>query len=225
MIIEVQNLKKIYRTDAVETTAVDGVNFTLSERQFTSTMSPSGCGKSTLLHILGLIDSPSHGTYYLLGEDVSRCPETKRAALRKTHVGFVFRSFKILDELAVYEKVELPLHYAKTPNAKRKSRVEAALERMNITHRHGHLPTQLSGGQQQHVAVARALVHKPKLILADEPTGNLDSEHGDEVMKLNNESTTILVVVTHSAPNATFSDRVVSVLDGKIASDKTRNGQ
>jgi putative ABC transport system ATP-binding protein len=228
MIIETQDLKKIYRTDVVETTAVDGVNFTLSEGQFVSIMGPSGCGKSTLLHILGLIDTPSHGIYRFLGEDVSKYPEAKRAAIRKAHIGFVFQSFNLIDELTVYENVELPLHYAKVPHAERKPRVEAVLERMNITHRRSHFPAQLSGGQQQRVAVARALVNKPNLILADEPTGNLDSEHGDEVMKLltrlNDEGTTILMV-THSAANAAVSKRIVSVLDGKIVSDKNQSRQ
>jgi putative ABC transport system ATP-binding protein len=228
MIIETQGLKKIYRTDIVETTAVDGVDFTLKEGQFASIMGPSGCGKSTLLHILGMIDSPTDGVYRFLGEDVSRYPEARRAKIRKAHIGFVFQSFNLIDELTVYENVELPLVYADVPRAERKPRVDAALERMDIAHRRGHFPAQLSGGQQQRVAVARALVNKPNLILADEPTGNLDSEHGDEVMqlllKLNGEGTTILMV-THSAANAAFSNRVVSVLDGKIVSDKIQARQ
>jgi putative ABC transport system ATP-binding protein len=228
MIIETQDLKKIYRTDVVETTAVDGVNFTLDEGQFVSIMGPSGCGKSTLLHILGLIDSPTEGTYRFLGEDVSRYPESRRAKIRKANIGFVFQSFNLIDELTVYENVELPLVYADVPRAERKPRVEAVLERMDITHRRDHFPAQLSGGQQQRVAVARALVCQPKLILADEPTGNLDSEHGDEVMKLllklNQEGTTILMV-THSAANATFSNRIVSMLDGKVVSDKSQGRQ
>jgi putative ABC transport system ATP-binding protein len=225
MIIETQDLKKVYRTDVVETTAVNGVNFTLTEGQFVSIMGPSGCGKSTLLHILGLIDTPSSGTYRFLGEDVSRYSEARRAKIRKAHIGFVFQSFNLIDELTVYENVELPLVYADVPRSERKPRVDAALERMDIAHRRGHFPAQLSGGQQQRVAVARALVNKPNLILADEPTGNLDSEHGDEVMnlltKLNSEGTTILMV-THSAANAAISRRIVSVLDGKIVSDKPR---
>jgi putative ABC transport system ATP-binding protein len=223
MIIETQNLKKIYRTDVIETTAVDDVNFSLSPGQFVSVMGPSGCGKSTLLHILGLIDSPSGGTYRFMGEDVSGYPENKRAKIRKAHIGFVFQSFNLIDELTVYENVELPLVYGNVAAHERKSRVEEVLEKMDIGHRRGHFPAQLSGGQQQRVAVARALVNRPNVILADEPTGNLDSEHGDDVMKmllkLNEEGTSILMV-THSATNAAFSSRIVSLLDGKIVSDK-----
>ena len=223
MIIETENLKKIYRTDVVETTAVDGVNFSLTEGQFVSIMGPSGCGKSTLLHLLGLIDTLSDGRYRFLGEDVSGYPERKRARIRKAHIGFVFQSFNLIDELTVYENVELPLVYAEVPVGERKGRVESVLERMDIAHRRDHFPAQLSGGQQQRVAVARALVNKPSLILADEPTGNLDSEHGEEVMKmllkLNEEGTSILMV-THSAPNAAYSNRIVNLLDGKIVSDK-----
>jgi putative ABC transport system ATP-binding protein len=223
MIIETENLKKIYRTDVVETTAVDDVNFTLSPGQFVSVMGPSGCGKSTLLHVLGLIDSPSGGRYRFMGEEVAGYPESKRAKIRKAHIGFVFQSFNLIDELTVYENVELPLIYAGVAAHDRKSRVETVLEKMDIGHRRGHFPAQLSGGQQQRVAVARALVNRPNVIFADEPTGNLDSEHGDEVMKmllkLNEEGTTILMV-THSATNAAFSGRIVSLLDGKIVSDK-----
>jgi putative ABC transport system ATP-binding protein len=224
MIIETENLKKIYRTDVVETTAVDDINFTLSPGQFVSVMGPSGCGKSTLLHVLGLIDSPSGGRYRFMGEDVSGYTENKRAKIRKAHIGFVFQSFNLIDELTVYENVELPLIYAGVAAHERKGRVETVLEKMDIGHRRGHFPGQLSGGQQQRVAVARALVNRPNVILADEPTGNLDSEHGDEVMKmllkLNEEGTTILMV-THSATNAAFSGRIVSLLDGKIVSDKS----
>ncbi len=223
MIIETQNLKKIYRTDVVETTAVNDINFTLGEGEFVSIMGPSGCGKSTLLHILGLIDSPSGGAYRFLGEDVSGYPESRRALIRKQHIGFVFQSFNLIDELTVRENVELPLVYANTPASERRSRVDAVMEKMDIAHRKDHFPAQLSGGQQQRVAVARALVNKPNLILADEPTGNLDSEHGDEVMKmllkLNEEGTTILMV-THSPSNAAFSSRIVNLLDGHVVSDK-----
>jgi putative ABC transport system ATP-binding protein len=186
-------------------------------------MGPSGCGKSTLLHLLGLIDTPSEGRYRFLGEEVSGYPERKRARIRKANIGFVFQSFNLIDELTVHENVELPLVYAHVPHGERKGRVESVLEKMDIAHRRDHFPAQLSGGQQQRVAVARALVNKPSLILADEPTGNLDSEHGEEVMKmllkLNEEGTTILMV-THSAPNAAYSNRIVQLLDGKIVSDK-----
>jgi putative ABC transport system ATP-binding protein len=223
MIIETVDLKKIYRTDVVETTAVNGINFRLKEGEFVSIMGPSGCGKSTLLHILGLIDSPSGGAYRFLGEDVAGYPESKRAQIRKSNIGFVFQSFNLIDELTVRENVELPLVYANTPASERRARVDAVMEKMDIVHRKDHFPAQLSGGQQQRVAVARALVNKPKLILADEPTGNLDSEHGDEVMKmlmkLNREGTTILMV-THSPSNAAFSSRIVSLLDGHLVSDK-----
>jgi putative ABC transport system ATP-binding protein len=223
MIFETENLTKIYRTEVVETTAVDEINFSLSPGQFVSVMGPSGCGKSTLLHILGLIDSPSGGRYRFMGEEVAGYPESKRAKIRKAHIGFVFQSFNLIDELTVYENVELPLIYAGVAAHERKGRVETVLEKMDIGHRRGHFPAQLSGGQQQRVAVARALVNRPNVILADEPTGNLDSEHGDDVMKmllkLNEEGTSILMV-THSATNAAFSGRIVSLLDGKIVSDK-----
>jgi len=224
MIIETRGLRKVYRTEVVETTAVDDVNFSLSEGQFVSVMGPSGCGKSTLLHILGLIDSPSAGEYRFLGEDVSSYPERKRARIRKANIGFVFQSFNLIDELTVYENVELPLVYSGVAAHERRGRVDAVLEKMDIGHRRAHFPAQLSGGQQQRVAVARALVNKPNLILADEPTGNLDSEHGEDVMKmllkLNEEGTSILMV-THSATNAAYSGRIVNLLDGKIVSDKT----
>lgn len=223
MIIETRGLKKAYRTDTVETTAVDGVDFSLDEGQFVSIMGPSGCGKSTLLHILGLIDTPTEGSYRFLGEDVAGHPERRRAGIRKAHIGFVFQSFNLIDELTVYENVELPLIYGGVAAADRRGRVEEALEKMDIGHRGRHFPAQLSGGQQQRVAVARAIVGKPNLILADEPTGNLDSEHGEEVMKiltrLNDEGTTILMV-THSADNAAYSRRIVNLVDGKIVSDK-----
>ncbi|HEV2701271.1 MAG TPA: ABC transporter ATP-binding protein [Steroidobacteraceae bacterium] len=224
MIIETRDLKKIYRTDAVETTAVDGLDFSLAEGQFVSIMGPSGCGKSTLLHILGMIDSPTEGSYRFLGEDVSGYPERRRAGIRKAHIGFVFQSFNLIEELTVYENVELPLVYGGVAAHDRRSRVEAVLEKMDIGHRSGHFPAQLSGGQQQRVAVARAIVNNPNLILADEPTGNLDSEHGEEVMKiltkLNDEGTTILMV-THSADNAAYSRRIVNLIDGKVVSDKS----
>ena len=219
MIIETEGLQKLYRTELVETTALDAVNLEVDDGQFVSIMGPSGCGKSTLLHILGLIDSPTDGTYRFLGEDVSRYPESRRARIRKQNIGFVFQNFNLIDELTVYENVELPLVYARVPVGDRKPKVDAVLERMDIAHRRDHFPAQLSGGQQQRVAVARAVVNKPNLILADEPTGNLDSVNGDEVMKslsrLHDEGTSILMV-THSADNAAYSQRTIRMLDGKI---------
>jgi putative ABC transport system ATP-binding protein len=224
MLIETENLKKLYRTELVETTALDEVDLQVEQGQFVSIMGPSGCGKSTLLHVLGLIDTPSDGKYRFLGEDVSGYAERQRAAIRKKNIGFVFQSFNLIDELNVYENVELPLVYAKTPASERQKKVDAVLERMDIGHRRYHFPAQLSGGQQQRVAVARAIVNQPHLILADEPTGNLDSEHGNEVMqilvRLNEEGTSILMV-THSPENAAFSERTIRMLDGKVlAEDK-----
>ena len=220
MIIDTENVTKIYRTDEVETTALDKINLQLEEGQFVSIMGPSGCGKSTLLHVLGLIDDLSDGAYRFMGEDVSRYSERKRSVIRKRNIGFVFQSFNLIDELTVSENIELPLIYNKTPSPERKQRVEAVLEKMDITARRNHFPRQLSGGQQQRVAVARAIINQPKLILADEPTGNLDSEHGTEVMKLlvklNEEGTTILMV-THSMENASYSGRVIQLYDGRIA--------
>jgi putative ABC transport system ATP-binding protein len=222
MIIETQNLRKLYRTELVETTALDSVTLTVQPGEFVSIMGPSGSGKSTLLHIVGLIDTPTDGTYRLLGEDVSGYAERQRAALRKRNIGFVFQSFNLIDELTVYENVELPLIYTKVPARERRTKVDAVLERMDVAHRRDHLPGQLSGGQQQRVAVARAIVHRPNLILADEPTGNLDSEHGAEVMKflaaLHEEGTSILMV-THSQENAAYAERIIRMLDGRILAD------
>jgi len=219
MIIETRDLNKLYRTDLVETTALDAVSLDVDDGQFVSIMGPSGCGKSTLLHILGLIDSPSGGSYRFLGEDVSRYPESRRARIRKKNIGFIFQSFNLIDELTVYENVELPLVYGGTAAGDRKGKVEEVLERMDIAHRRSHFPAQLSGGQQQRVAVARAVVNRPNLILADEPTGNLDSVNGNEVMqillKLHDEGTSILMV-THSAENAAYSQRTIRMLDGKV---------
>jgi putative ABC transport system ATP-binding protein len=219
MIIETSNLTKIYRTEEVETTALDAIEFHLEEGQFVSVMGPSGCGKSTLLHILGLIDNPTEGSYLFLGEEVSNYSESKRAALRKANIGFVFQSFNLIDELTVYENIELPLIYNKTPANERKEKVEKVLEKLDMESRSKHFPRQLSGGQQQRAAVARAIVNEPNLILADEPTGNLDSKNSHEVMdmlsKLNEEGTTILMV-THSEEMAGFSSSVIQLLDGKI---------
>jgi putative ABC transport system ATP-binding protein len=230
MIIDAENVTKTYRTEEVETTALDKISLRLEEGQFVSIMGPSGCGKSTLLHVLGLIDDLSEGTYRFMGEDVSRYSERKRSVIRKRNIGFVFQSFNLIDELTVYENIELPLLYNKMPSQERKQRVEAALEKMDITARRNHFPRQLSGGQQQRVAVARAIINQPNLILADEPTGNLDSEHGSEVMKmlvkLNHEGTTILMV-THSKENASYSSRVIQLHDGRMltATEAKANGQ
>jgi len=222
MIIEISNLTKIYRTEEVETTALDAIKFSLEEGQFVSVMGPSGCGKSTLLHILGLIDNPSEGSYKFLGEEVSKYSEAKRASIRKTNIGFVFQSFNLIEELTVYENIELPLIYNKTPAQERKTKVEKVLEKLDMAPRGKHFPRQLSGGQQQRAAVARAIVNEPNLILADEPTGNLDSKNGHEVMKmlskLNEEGTTILMV-THSEEMADYSGSVIQLLDGKIVSE------
>ena len=222
MIIKTEGLAKLFRTDEVETTALDAINLEIAEGEFTSIMGPSGCGKSTLLHILGLIDNPDGGKYWFLGQEVAKYSERQRAMLRKENIGFVFQSFNLIDELTVYENVELPLIYTKTPAAQRHKKVEAVLEKMNMAHRMKHFPQQLSGGQQQRVAVARAIVNSPNLILADEPTGNLDSEHGADVMRilsaLNDEGTTI-VMVTHSPEDAAVGKRIVRVLDGEIVSE------
>ncbi|GAB1264148.1 ABC transporter ATP-binding protein [Aurantivibrio infirmus] len=225
MIISTNNLSKIFRTEEVETTALDGINLEVNDGEFVALMGPSGCGKSTLMHILGLIDNPSGGTYTFLDTEVASFPERKRALLRKANIGFVFQSFNLIDELTVYENVELPLIYNNVPASQRKIQVEAVLTKMDMGHRLKHFPLQLSGGQQQRVAVARAIVNNPKLILADEPTGNLDSEHGEEVMKilrqLNEEGSTI-VMVTHSEHDAGYADRIVRLLDGKIISEHSR---
>jgi putative ABC transport system ATP-binding protein len=225
MIIETENVTKIYRTEEVETTALDRIDLKLEKGEFVSIMGPSGCGKSTLLHVLGLIDDLSGGTYRFLGEDVSRYSERKRSVIRKRNIGFVFQSFNLIDELTVSENIELPLIYNKMPSHERKARVETVLEKMDITARRNHFPRQLSGGQQQRVAVSRAIINQPNLILADEPTGNLDSEHGAEVMKmlvkLNEEGTTILMV-THSRENASYSSRVIQLHDGRIVLGEAR---
>ena len=219
MIISTQGLTRIFLTEEVKTTALQEVKLEINEGEFVSLMGPSGCGKSTLLHILGLIDNPSSGSYKFLGEEVADYPESRRTQIRKANIGFVFQSFNLIDELTVFENVELPLIYNGTPHGERTKRVEAVLEKMDMSHRMKHFPLQLSGGQQQRAAVARAIVNSPKLILADEPTGNLDSEHGEDVMnilrQLNEEGASI-VMVTHSEHDAGFAGRVVQLLDGKI---------
>lgn len=220
--IKTTNLQKVFSTEEIETTALNGIDLEIKDGEFVAIMGPSGCGKSTLLNILGLLDNPSDGSYNFYDNEVAGMSERQRAQLRKGNIGFVFQSFNLIDELTVFENVELPLLYLKTPTAERKIKVEAALERMNMMHRRNHFPQQLSGGQQQRVAIARAVVAKPKLILADEPTGNLDSANGEDVMKLlqelNNEGTTI-AMVTHSPYDSGFAHKVINLFDGKIVTE------
>lgn len=217
--IQVNNLTKVFRTDEVETIALNGVSFDVKEGEFVAIMGPSGCGKSTLLNILGLLDNPSSGTYLFDGRDVGSLKERERTSVRKGEIGFVFQSFNLIDELNVEENIELPLTYLNIKASERKERVQAIMKRMAISHRAKHFPHQLSGGQQQRVAIARAVVFNPKLILADEPTGNLDSKNGQEVMRLltelNQEGTTI-VMVTHNDHDATYANRTMHLFDGKI---------
>ena len=217
--IKTENLQKIFRTDEVETWALNEVSIEINEGEFVAVMGPSGCGKTTLLNILGLLDNPTEGSYLLNGTDVSKFTENQRTSLRKGVIGFVFQSFNLIDELNVYENIELPLLYMRIPASQRKERVKEAMNRMAISHREKHFPQQLSGGQQQRVAIARAVVANPKLILADEPTGNLDSRNGAEVMNLltdlNREGTTI-VMVTHSQHDAGFAGRTINLFDGKV---------
>ena len=215
-------LEKIFRTEEVETLALSKVSIEVKEGEFVAIMGPSGCGKSTLLNILGLLDNPTTGEYYLNGIEVSRYTEAQRTKLRKGIIGFVFQSFNLIDELNVYENIELPLLYMGVSATERKKKVQEAMERMAIVHREKHFPQQLSGGQQQRVAIARAVVANPKLILADEPTGNLDSKNGQEVMnllsELNKEGTTI-VMVTHSQHDAGFASRIINLFDGKVVTE------
>ncbi len=220
--LKTTNLTKIFRTDEVETTALHNVSFQIQTGEFVAIMGPSGCGKSTLLNILGLLDNPSNGDYYFMGQEVSKFSEKMRANLRKKNIGFVFQNFNLIDDLNVYENVELPLIYLGMSSSERKKRVEATLEQMQIMHRRKHFPLQLSGGQQQRVAVARAVVASPHLILADEPTGNLDSAHGEEVMNLLatlNQSGTTIIMVTHSQHDAEFSQRIIRLFDGQIVNE------
>lgn len=217
--IKTVNLQKIFKTEEVQTWALNNVNIEVKEGEFVAVMGPSGCGKSTLLNILGLLDNPSGGEYYLNGKEVSKYTEAQRTSLRKGVIGFVFQSFNLIDELNVYENIELPLLYMGIPSAERKRRVETAMERMAITHRSKHFPQQLSGGQQQRVAIARAVVTNPKLILADEPTGNLDSKMGAEVMellhRLNKEDGRTIVMVTHNEEQAKQTSRTIRFFDGR----------
>jgi putative ABC transport system ATP-binding protein len=223
--IKTKNMKKLYLTEEVETTALNNINFEVQDGEFVSIMGPSGCGKSTLLNILGMLDNPSDGEYHFLEHEVSKYTERQRANLRKSNIGFIFQSFNLIDELTVYENVELPLLYLGISSSDRKKRVEEALEKMQIIHRRNHFPQQLSGGQQQRVAVARAVVARPKLILADEPTGNLDSANGDEVMKimadLHEEGTTVLMV-THSPTYAEYAQRTIHLFDGHIVTENIK---
>jgi len=223
--IKTVNLTKIFRTDEVETTALNEVSFEISEGEFVAIMGPSGCGKSTLLNILGLLDNPSGGEYFFLNNEVAGFSERQRAKLRKQNIGFVFQNFNLIDELTVFENVELPLIYLRKSSSERKKRVEEVLEQMQIVHRKKHFPLQLSGGQQQRVAVARAVIAKPSLILADEPTGNLDSSHGEEVMNLLsdlNANGTTIIMVTHSQRDAEYSRRIVQIFDGQLITENIK---
>ena len=217
--IKTENLQKHFRTEEVETRALRGVNIEVSEGEFVAIMGPSGCGKSTLLNLLGLLDTPTSGTYCLQGTDVTTLSEDDRTRLRRGVIGFVFQSFNLIDELNVRENIELPLLYMGMPAAERAPRIKEAMERMGIDHRAFHYPNQLSGGQQQRVAIARAVVTRPQLILADEPTGNLDSTNGKEVMSLLrqlNESGTTVVMVTHSMRDASYATRTINLFDGEV---------
>ena len=217
--IKITDLRKFYRTEEIETSAINNISLEVKKGEFVAVMGPSGCGKSTLLNIVGLLDDMDEGSYLFNGTEIAGYNEKKRAELRKHNIGFVFQSFNLIDELTVFENVELPLIYTKTPAAERKKKVEEVLERVQILHRRNHFPQQLSGGQQQRVAVARAVVNNPKIILADEPTGNLDSNSGSEVMRLLtqlNEQGTTIVMVTHSEHDARYSHRIVRMLDGQV---------
>lgn len=221
--IQIQNLSRIFQTEEVETTALNGINLTINQGDFISIMGPSGCGKSTLLNIIGLLDSPTSGSYKLLEKEMAGLKEKDRANVRKQNIGFIFQNFNLIDELSVYDNIELPLIYNGVKASERKEKVEKIAEKLNISHRLKHFPQQLSGGQQQRVAVARALVNEPKIILADEPTGNLDSKNGNEVMELlmnlHANGATILMV-THSSYDASFSQKIIEMKDGVIFSEK-----
>lgn len=225
IMIKIEQLTKVFRTDEVETTALNKVNLQVKRSEFLAIMGPSGCGKSTLLNILGLLDNPTGGNYYFDGIEVSGFREKQRTHLRKGNIGFVFQSFNLIDELTVFENVELPLLYLKISSSQRKKMVEGVLERMKIGHRSRHFPQQLSGGQQQRVAIARAVVSNPKLIMADEPTGNLDSANGEEVMNLLSELNTdgaTIVMVTHSPAHAERAHRIVQLFDGHVVAENLR---
>ena len=223
--LRMRDLSRVYRTETVETCALDGVQLDIEEGEFVAVMGPSGCGKSTLLNVIGMLDSPTSGSYVLNGQEVAGKSEAELADVRKKNIGFIFQSFNLVDELSVRENIELALLYHDVPSSERRSRVDEVMDKVGIAHRAKHRPSQLSGGQQQRVAVARALVGDPKLILADEPTGNLDTQHGDEVMKmlqtLNREGSTI-VMVTHSPAHADYAGRVVNMLDGRVLQERRR---
>ena len=223
--LKLHNLFKIYRTDEVETVALNGVHLEIEQGDFVAVMGPSGCGKSTLLNIVGLLDNPTEGDYFFFDENVAGYSESQRSAIRRKNIGFIFQSFNLIEELTVAENIELALLYHGMPSAERKTRLAQVMDRMGIAHRANHMPGQLSGGQQQRVAVARAVVGDQPLILADEPTGNLDSAHGQEVMELlqslNREGTTI-VMVTHSPAHADYAHRTVNLFDGHVVTDNTR---
>ncbi len=224
--IQVSNLEKIYRTEEIETVALNSISFEIKEGEFVAMMGPSGCGKSTLLNIIGLLDDVDKGSYLFNGIEVAGFNERKRAELRKHNIGFVFQSFNLIDELTVFENVELPLIYTGVGSSERKKIVDEVLDKIQIAHRRNHFPQQLSGGQQQRVAVARAVVNNPKLILADEPTGNLDSRNGNEVMQLLtdlNEKGTTIIMVTHSEHDARFTHRVINMLDGQIVTQHLKS--
>jgi len=223
--LKMHNLSKLYRTDEVETVALNNVNIQIDDGEFVAVMGPSGCGKSTLLNIIGMLDSPSAGQYFFNGEDVAGYPETRLADIRKHNIGFIFQSFNLIDELTVAENIELALLYHDIPSRERHERVAAIMDKVGIAHRAKHMPSQLSGGQQQRVAVARAIVGSQGLILADEPTGNLDSAHGQEVMEmlqgLNDEGATI-VMVTHSPAHADYARRTINLFDGQVVTESLR---
>ncbi|MEI7489990.1 MAG: ABC transporter ATP-binding protein [Bacteroidota bacterium] len=221
--IKTVNLSKTFSTRDVDTHALNGVDFSVEDGEFVAIMGPSGCGKSSLLNILGMLDSPSGGEYYFAGEDVALYNEKKRSHLRKKKIGFIFQNFNLIDELTVYENVELPLLYLNQTQKERQEKVQAVLETLELLHRRNHFPLQLSGGQQQRVAIARAVVANPSIILADEPTGNLDSSKGEDVMALLtnlNEKGTTIIMVTHSQRDAEFSNRIVNLFDGKIVNER-----
>jgi putative ABC transport system ATP-binding protein len=223
--LKMRNLSRVYRTETIETTALDGIDLDIADGEFVAIMGPSGCGKSTLLNILGLLDSPTSGSYSFDGLEVAGLPEAKLADIRKHNLGFIFQSFNLVDELSIRENIELALLYHDVSAAERRRRAEEVMDKVGIAHRARHRPNELSGGQQQRVAVARALIARPRLILADEPTGNLDTQHGEEVMKmlqaLNREGATI-VMVTHSPSHADYAGRLVNMLDGRILQERRR---